>query len=172
MAVGSTDYASTYNLTALASQGNGITATGMWQKDLVACLTEIEANFNGILTHLDADSGVTDTDYNSTYAVDLDDTVVGSLGMSQNAIVSFLDSFVTNFNATLTKLDNDGGVTGTNYNSLWAITDVVNSGTNFTIAANKNDAVDNTGMNQGALYDLLNTVVTNVNGLNAKLDSD
>jgi hypothetical protein len=163
--VAGTDYASLWNLTALATRG--INAHGMHQRDLIATLAQIETNFNAILTKLDADGGVTDTNYNATYAVDLDNTVVGSLGLSQNAIVSFLDSFVAKFNSTLTKLDSDGGVQDTDYAATLAITDVVNAGTK-----DRNTAVDNAGMSQSALYALLNTIVTNVNALNAKLDAD
>lgn len=172
MAVNDTNYASTWNMTALASQGHGLSANGMHQVDLINTLKEMETNFNGDLTKLDSDIGVTDTNYNSLYAVDLNNTVVGSYGLSQSSLVSFLQSFVDNFNLTLTKLDSDSGVGDTDYSSTLAITDVVNAGSYFTIASNKNVAVDNTGFNQGALYDLLNTIVTNFNALNAKLDAD
>ena len=172
MPVTDTNYAELYNLTALASQGNGLSANGMHQKDLVAQLSELETNWNAILTKLDADGGVNLTTYNATYAIDLDNTTVGSLGLSQAIIVSVLDDFIAKINLCLTALDGDSGVADTNYNSTWAITDVVNAGAGYTIAANKNVAVDDRGYNQGALYDLLNTVVTNVNGVNAKLDAD
>ncbi len=170
--VADTDYAATYNLTALASQGYGISAKGMHQKDLVAALTELETNWNGILTKLDADKGVNLTTYNATYAIDVNNTVVGSLGLSQAHIVSALDDFISKFNLCLAALDGDSGVNDTDYEATLAITDVVNAGKAFDIASNKNIAVDNRGMNQGALYDLLNTIVTNVNALNAKLDAD
>lgn len=172
MPVTDTDYAATYDLTALASQGYGIEPKGYHQLDLVNQLVELETNFNGILTKLDADAGVTDTDYNSLYAIDLDNTVNASKGLSDDIIVSVLDSFITNFNLSLTKLDNDAGVADTDYNANAAITDVVNAGSAFTIASNKNVAVDNRGYNTGALYDLLNTIVTNVAVLNAQLDAD
>lgn len=167
MAVSDTNYAALYNLTALASQGNGITATGINQLDLVNQLYELETNFNAILTKLDSDAGVNSTAYNSTYAIDLDDTVYGSKGISQKAIVDVLDTFVENFNDTLTVLDNDSGTTDSDYNSTLAITDVVNSNTKSVLTA-----VDNAGMSQQALYTLLSTIVTNVNALNAKLDAD
>jgi hypothetical protein len=166
MGVNDTNYASTLNLTALASQGVGLSANGVRQKDLVATLSEIETNFNAILAKLDADGGVNDADFAAIHAVDLNDTVVGSKGLGQGFIVSFLDSFITNFNGTLTKLDSDTGVTDIDYNSTLAITDVVNAG------KERNTAVDNAGMGQGALYTLLATIVTNVNALNAKLDDD
>jgi len=167
MPVTDTNYAATYNLTALASQGYGISANGMHQRDLIAALYQLETNWNGILTKLDADGGVTLTTYNATYAVDLNNTVPGSNGIGQGDIVSFLDSFVSKFNLCLTALDGDTGVTDTDYNSTLAITDVVNAGTK-----DRNTAVDNAGMSQAALYALLSTIVTNVNALNAKLDAD
>lgn len=108
------DYTPTYACTALASQGYGLSAKGMHQKDLVACLTELETNFNAVLALLDADTQVTLTTYTaialaagSGKTLDLDDTVVGSKGMSQKAIVSFLDDFVAKFNAVLANLDID-----------------------------------------------------------------
>jgi len=172
MAVTDTNYASLWNMTALASQGHGLSAKGMHQKDLVATLTEMETNFNAVLTKLDADGGVTDTNYNSLWAVDLNNTVVGSKGLDQDKLVTFLQEFLTNFAGALTKLDNDGGVADADYNTTLALTDVINAGTNFTIAANQNLAIDNRGMQQGALYDFLSNVVTNFNALNAKLDAD
>lgn len=106
--VSDTNYASLHNLTALASQGYGLSVNGMHQKDLQAALAQIETNFNAILTKLDSDGGVTDTNYNALHAVDLNDTTsTGQKGLSQALIVAFLDSFVTQFNAALTKLDND-----------------------------------------------------------------
>ncbi len=105
--VSDANYASLYNLTAMASQGYGLGTKGMWQADLIAELTEFETNFNAILTKLDNDGGTTDSDYNSTYAVDLNNTVVGSYGIDQGKLVTFLQSMITNINATLTKLDSD-----------------------------------------------------------------
>lgn len=108
------DYTPTYACTALASQGHGISANGMHQADLVAALTELETNFNAVLALLDADTQVTLTTYTavalaagSGNTLNLDDTVVGSKGMSQGAIVSFLDDFVAKFNAILGNLDID-----------------------------------------------------------------
>jgi hypothetical protein len=168
MAVTDTDYAATYNLTALASQGYGLSALGMYQADLVAELTELETNWNGIMTKLDADGGVNLTTYNATYAINLNDTVVGSKGLSQDAIVSVLDDFITKFNLALAALDGDSGVTDEDYASTLALTDYVNNTTYNDTAT----AIKTNGMSQGALYTLLNAIVTNVNALNAKLDAD
>jgi hypothetical protein len=167
MPVGSTDYAATYNMTAIASTGYGLSGTGMHQADLVTFLTQLETNWNACLAHLDADAGVTLTTYVATYKIDLDDTVVGSKGLSQDKIVSVLDSFVSKFNSCLTALDGDSGVTDTNYNSTLALTDVVNS-TTYVVST----AVDNAGMSQEALATLLGNIVTKFNALNAKLDAD
>jgi hypothetical protein len=100
--------------TALASRGYGISANGMHQADLVAELTQIETQFKAVLTKLDADTQVTKTNYTTTVnalgtaaAINLDDTVVGSLGLSQSAIVSFLDDLVAKFNGLLAHLDTD-----------------------------------------------------------------
>ena len=168
MAVTDTDYAATWDMTALASQGSGLSANGMRQKDLVATLTEVEANWNGILAKLDADGGVNDTDYAANGAVDLNNTVVGSLGLGQDDYVSLLDSFITNFNTILTQIDSDSGVADTDYSATLIITDVVNSGS----VVDRNTAVKNAGTSQIALFALLSTVVTQVAALNAKLDAD
>jgi hypothetical protein len=172
MAVTDTNYAELWDLTALASQGYGLSDKGMWQTDLIAQLTEMETNFNAVLTKLDSDGGVTDVNYNTLWAVDLDNTVVGSKGLDQDKMVTFLQQFITNLAGLTAKLDADGGVTDTDYATNCDMTDVVNAGVNFTIAANENLAVDNTGFQQGALYDLLNSAVTKFNTLTAQLDAD
>ena len=172
MAVTDINYAALWDVTALASQGHGLEPKGMHQKDEVAELSEFETNLNAVLTKLDSDDGVTDANYNSTYAVDLNNTVVGSLGLDQDKKVSFLQSFITNFNLVLTKLDSDTGTSDSDYNLTLVLTDVVNEGTNFTIADNENLAVDNRGVSVSALYDLYGNIVTNFNALNAKLDAD
>ena len=60
----------------------------------------------------------------------------------------------------------------TDYLSTLSITDVVNNGVAYTIDANANLAVDNTGYNQGALYTLLNEIVTNFNAMLVKVKAD
>lgn len=167
MAVSDTNYAELHNLTALASQGYGLSKDGMYTQDIYNQLKELETNFNAILTKLDADGGVTLTTYNATYAIDLRDKC-SDRGIDQNDIVSLLDDFITKFNLCLTALDGDAGVADADYNSTLAITDNINSST----YSNRNDGIFDHGMNQGELYDILSTIVTNVNALNAKLDAD
>jgi len=100
--------------TTLALQGHGITPHGMHQKDLIDCLAALETNFNAVLALLDADTQVTLTTYTavataagSGAVLNLNDTVPGSKGISQDHIVSFLDDFVAKFNAVLANLDID-----------------------------------------------------------------
>ena len=38
-------------------------------------MSTLETQFNALLTKLDADTGITDVDYNSTLALDLDSTI-------------------------------------------------------------------------------------------------
>jgi len=109
-----TTYTPDNAFTALASQGNGISKNGIHQSDLVAQLSEMETKFNAVLTLLDADTSVTLTTYiavataaGSGAVLNLDDTVVGSLGLSQKAIVFFLDDLADKINATLGNLDID-----------------------------------------------------------------
>jgi len=59
-------------------------------------------------------------------------------------------------------------VTDTNYNSTLAVTDVVNEDGVFDVDI----AVRDNGTLQGALYTLMNSIVTNFNLCNAKLDLD
>lgn len=92
----------------------GIERNGMFQEDLVAVLSEMETKFKAVLALLDADTGVTLTTYTAVAnaagtgaALDLDNTVVGSKGMNQKALVAFLDDYVAKFNALLGNLDID-----------------------------------------------------------------
>jgi hypothetical protein len=99
-----TNYAATWNLAAL--DANQISQGGLNQPALYTRLALIVTNWTGILAKLDADGGVADTDYGTLGSVALGATVKGT-GISQGDLVSFLDSFITKFNATLTKLDAD-----------------------------------------------------------------
>jgi len=98
--------------TTLASRG--ISNKGMYQKDLIAALVQLETAFNAVLTLLDADTQVTKDNYIATVnalgtgaALDLNNTVSGSLGLDQDKLVKFLDDLVTKFNGLLAHLDTD-----------------------------------------------------------------
>lgn len=96
------------------------------QGSVMDYLKTVRTAWNGVLTKLDSDGGVADTNYNSLYAIAslIDNLTLGSLlqaGVYEGSLVKWLSTYITNFNAALTKLDGDGTVTDTNYNSLWAI---------------------------------------------------
>lgn len=98
-------------------------------------------------------------------------------GLYQGDLITFIDNaltlmteFKTDFNAALTKIDNDGTVVATNFNSTWAI-----SATVLTRSA----AIRKDGIFQGDLFTLLSNMATfsaacktAMNGLLAKLDAD
>lgn len=149
---------------------NRIFGNGINQPDLVDLLALIRTNIIGIQTKLDSDATVSDTDYHTAAgttpaAVPSGIQTTGPKCIrSQGDVVSMLDDLVTKWNATLTKLDADGGVTGTNFNSLWAVTDVI--GSSFR------DGIFDAGVYQSCLVNVLNSLVTSIAGVNAKLDLD
>lgn len=112
-----------YNFTYPANLANpGIFHQGA----VINYLQTVTTQFNGFLEFLDNDGGIADEDYVSLWGMTdyLDNLASGSLtqaGMYDGALVKLIGLYVTNFNGTLTKLDADASVTGTNYNSLWAI---------------------------------------------------
>ena len=139
---------------------------GWHQGDLVDLLASIVTKFNATLTKLDADGTVADTNYNSLWALSLGSniqTVDPKCIRDQGALVTFLDLIVTNFNGVLTKLDADGGVSGTNFSSLWALTDVIGAET---------DSVKQNGVYDGCVANFLDAFTANYAGLLAKLDLD
>jgi hypothetical protein len=121
--VADTNYAALENFSA----ASGIDATGIFhQGSVLDYLKTVRTSFNALLTKLDADGTVNDTDYNSGKAMTdlIDNLANGSLtqaGKYEGALVKWLDTYIGKWNATLTKLDSDSGVSGTNFNSLWSI---------------------------------------------------
>lgn len=120
--VSDTDFAALENFTVPV----GIGAVGIFNQGAVLdYLKTIRTKYNALLTKLDSDGTVNSTDYNSAGSMtDLVDVAAGSLlqaGVYEGALVKWLDTYIGKWNATLTKLDGDSGVSGTNFNSLWAI---------------------------------------------------
>lgn len=162
MAVTDTNYNALY---AIAYYNASAKGTGLGQKTLVKFLDDVIANFNATLTKLDADGGVTDTDYNSTLAItdnvnNIAADPIKNTGVFQGAVVTLLGTIRTKFNALLTKLDADGGVTDTDYSSLWAL------------AAINANQISQGGVNQGALFTRIDLIKTNFNAVLTKLDAD
>jgi hypothetical protein len=63
-------------------------------------------------------------------------------------------------------------LTGDAYVSTYAVTDTVNAGTAFTIAANQNLAIDNRGYSTGAIYTVLNDLITKWNLAMTAIEAD
>lgn len=102
--VAGTDYASLWNLTTLASRG--IEPNGIHQADLIACLQQMETNFEGVTAKLDADSGVTAADF--ALSLNFSFTGLDSIGIkSLEDLIYNLQTMITQFNALLSKLDVD-----------------------------------------------------------------
>jgi hypothetical protein len=144
-----------------------ISGVGISQADLVTFLTHINTKLTALLTKLDADGTVAATDYVSTCAVTFPSSTITSNGVSQGAIVDFLDDWITGYNAALAKVDADAGAgIDDNYVSLCGVTDIVNATTNPA------KGLYNNGMRQGDMIALLQTIVTKFNTALAKLDTD
>lgn len=144
-----------------------IYGNGMNQGDLVTFLKLINTNLTGVLAKLDDDTGVSATDYESSLAITFPSTITTCGIRSQGDVLDFLEDWITNFNAMLTKIDSDAGAgIDNNYNSTLAITDIINP-TN-----NPAKGLYNNGVDQGDLVDLLQTIITNFNACLTKMDTD
>lgn len=121
--VADTNYAALENFSA----ASGVDATGIFHQGVVLdYLKTVRTSYNALLVKLDADGQVNSTDYSSTGIMSalIDNLDLGSLtqnGQYEGALVKWFDTYIGKWNATLTKLDGDSGVSGTNFNSLWAI---------------------------------------------------
>lgn len=63
-------------------------------------------------------------------------------------------------------------LTGDAYVATYAVGDTINAGTAFTIAANQNLAIDNRGFQIGALYTVLDDLITKWNLAMAAIEAD
>lgn len=137
-----------------------VSKRGIHQGDMVTLIRLIKTNFNAMLSYLDIDTGITDTNYNSLWALALPDVYVESQGTgSGNAVlIDFLNEVFTNYNGLIAKLNLDAGITDTNYAVLTSTV-----GEKLAIFA---------GINQSDLIDALQTIITGIATLTAKLDAD
>ena len=63
-------------------------------------------------------------------------------------------------------------LTGDAYVATYAVSDTINAGTNYTVAANQNLAIDNRGYQQGALYTVLDDLITKWNLAMTAIEAD
>ena len=161
MPVTDTDFNSTLAITDNVNNiaADPITNTGVYQGDVVTLLTTIRTQINALNAKLDADGGVTDTNYAETWNLAaLDANQISQGGLNQPALYTRLALIVTNWAGILAKLDDDGGVTDTNYEELGTL----------SLGA----TVRGTGISQGDIVSFLDSFITKFNATLTKLDAD
>jgi len=142
-----------------------IFGSGVDQSDLVTFLADIATKHNATLALLDADTGVTATDYVSGQTITFPTTTIQAGGIySQGSVITYLQDVITKNNAVLAKLDADGAITATDWGTTGDITDVIDSNTAGNIYQD--------GLNQSQLVNLLQTIITQFAATTAKLDAD
>jgi len=151
------------NPSAAALVVSGFTAIDMFQEEMTDYLATVETlanelrndrnlsrlSQNGIMTKLDADGGVTDTDYQAVLAFGgsgaawpddpsasaIDDSALSAQGVRQDGLYALLVAIqslsnelltdratqATSFDALCAKLDADAGVTDTNYAAVLGV---------------------------------------------------
>jgi len=137
-----------------------VSKKGIHQGDMVTLIRAIKTSLNGIMEHLDDDTGVTDANYEALWALDLPDVYVESqgTGCGNAVLIDFLNEAFTNYNGVIAKLNLDAGITAVNFAVLTSTV-----GEKLAIFA---------GMNQSDLIDALQTIITGIATLTAKLDAD
>lgn len=138
-----------------------IYGNGMSQSDLKTLLDAIITNFNAMNAVLDADTGVSGTNYASLW--NMTATSVLANGMNQGDLISTLQNMIDCIAGVDAKLDAES-LTDSDYATTCDVTDTVNATANYGIF--------NNGMAQGCVVKLLNTIITNFNALLAKLAAD
>lgn len=162
-----------------------ITGTGHSQGDKVTFLTnvitmlnEIKADFNAVLTKLDTDAGLGQTNYNSTLAVGTANLAIGNIradGILQADLVTLIGNIATmanglrtNINALNVKLETDNAASSYNPEN------------NVTSSALSSTLIVPNGCNWGrdlwpflqAVLTLGNELKTDLNAIETKLDAD
>lgn len=141
---------------------------GLYTADVLSLITLIRTNFVAVTAKLDADSGVTGTNFGSLWNFGLPDpnlfTVAGGY-RDQGVLLDYMKTIRTAYVGLLAKLDLDGGVADTDYAALETIVSSIDTGTNL---ADLNQA----GVNQGAIAKWFDNFVTKWNALMVKLDAD
>lgn len=181
--------------TALRSLPYGaILDDGLTQKSLYELLLQIRVNWDAAMCSLDDSSGVATTTYEAGCAFgSQSENILGTTygiypnGISTDKLARFFQKIVDNIAACNALLDADATITDTDYASTLNITFSAKTGKippvttttafniwdlNDTNQPNPASRITVKGIEQGALVDFLNTVVTNINALWVKLDAD
>lgn len=144
-----------------------LSGNGVYQSYLVDLISMLKTNWNAALTKLDADATVNGTNYNSLWAVSIPEGIQtdGMKAIRDEGLVhDFLQSLRDSINGVNAKLDLDSGVADTNYAALWDVADY--------IGERGDDGIQRIGEQQGSVVFFLNLLITNINGILAKLDAD
>ena len=175
-----------------------IKPTGVNQKELVELLYQIGAAINGITTKLDADGGVTDTNYKAlcylgsydwVRVVNANFDAIGAIsdgtrfawtispnGIRDDALLMFMYSTYNALTTMCQKLDADAGVTDTTYNALCYVAKCLHQVTydNHNYLGNGTSYYFRPGgvLNWDAFCNWLYGVLDAINTLTAKLDLD
>ena len=129
-----TDYVSgqTLTLPTTTIQAGGIRSQG----DVITYLNGVITKHNAVLAKIDADVGVTATNWGSLWDITdvIDSVAAGNIyqnGLNQSQMVNLLQTIITNFAGFTAKLDADGDINTATYVATGALTDNVdNSGCN------------------------------------------
>lgn len=129
--VNDTTYASLWALTIPA----GIQTTGakaiLCQKDISDFMQDFVTKFAGVTAKLDADSGVSGTNFGSLWNpvdyIGAERDAIRGRALHQGPLVNQLDYYIARLAGLNAKLDLDGGVADTNYAATCNVTDSVDS---------------------------------------------
>lgn len=169
-----------------------IRPNGLSQKDLVDLLYMLSYSLDGLCQKLDDDGGVTDENYTALCYTALitifvensigsttgntGDYIIRPTGISDEALLEWLYDYMNAIQTLTAKLDDDGGVTDTNYEATCftgLITKIVENQTGNQVGNGTEFYFKPGGvMNQKHLVDLLYMFVNAWQTLCAKLDDD
>ena len=121
----------TYTANTPGALPHGISGSGIAQSDIVAWLQRVITGWNANMALLDADTGVTATNYVATHAItDAINPTLGAAyqirnnGMKQSDMIYWLNTIITEINAVMIHLDADS-LQLSDYASLFSVTDNV-----------------------------------------------
>lgn len=140
------------------------TGRGFNQYELYDVFNTLRTKILALLAALDADDGVADTDYVALLTFSWDTKFRRVAVRDQSFWLDSMDKLRTSFNGLLAKLDDDGSITDTDYESTLAIADYTNVRTTADLI--------NAGMQDGAVVKWLDTYITNYQAALVKIDAD
>jgi hypothetical protein len=141
-----------------------ITGRGINQADLLYLLTLIRTNFVALTAALDADDGVTLTNYASALDFTVPTTISSPGIRDQGSVLDYLKTVRTKYMALLAKLDVDTLITDTNYAATNPMADIID---NLALGS-----LTQAGVYEGALTRWLSDYITDWNATLAKIDAD